>query len=81
MNPRIKRAEYKSPHKLIITFLNGELKEFDLRPYLHYPVYENLSDESFCRNVKVVAGTVTWNDEIDFDPDRLYEESQTLQEA
>ena len=81
MNPRVKNAEYKKPYRLIITFLNGELKEFDFSPYLHYPVYEALQDETFCKNVKVVAGTVSWGDEIDFDPDRLYEESKALQEA
>ncbi len=78
MNPRIKKAEYKSPHRIIITFLNAEQKEFDLTPYLHFPVYEILRDETYCRNMKVIAGTVAWGDEIDFDPDRLYEERKAL---
>jgi len=48
MNPRIKTVVYKKPYKLTLSFTNGEQKEFDLSPYLSYPVYENLKDESFC---------------------------------
>jgi hypothetical protein len=78
MNPRIKTVAYKSPYKLILPFTNGEHKEFDFSPYLSYPVYQNLKDESFCRKVKTGNGTVAWNDEIDFDPDTLYLESTLL---
>jgi Protein of unknown function (DUF2442) len=81
MNPRVKSVEYKNPFRLTIVFLNEEQKEFDLSPYLHYPIYESLCDETYCRKVKVIAGTVAWSDDIDFDPDRLYEESKVLQEA
>ena len=81
MNPRIKEVEYKSKHKLVLTFVSGELKEFDLAPYLHYPVYEKLNDETFCSKVKVINGTVAWDDIIDFDPDTLYLESKTLSTA
>ena len=75
MNPKAKHILYKSPYILVITFTNGEVKELDLKPYLKYPVYEELKNESFCRKAKIKNGTVVWNDEIDFDPDRLYLES------
>lgn len=78
MNPRIKTVVYKKPYKLILSFTNGEHKEFDISPYLSYPIYEILKDESFCSKVKTVNGTVDWNDEIDFDPDTLYLESKPL---
>jgi hypothetical protein len=81
MNPRIKEVEYKIKHKLVLTFENGEVKEFNLAPYLHYPVFEILQDESFCRKASVFNGTVTWDDTIDFDPDTLYLESKTLATA
>ncbi len=79
MNPRIKTVVYKKPYKLILSFTNGEQKEFDLSPYLNYPVYERLNDESFCSRVKPMNGTIVWNDEIDFDPDTLYLEGKPLQ--
>ena len=75
MNPRAKNIFYKSPYNLIVTFTNGEVKKFDLKPYLNYPVYEELKNESYCSRAKVQNGTVVWNDEIDLDPDRLYLES------
>ena len=75
MNPRAKNILYKSPYNLIVTFTNGEVKIFDLQPYLDYPVYKELKNESYCSKATVENGTVVWNDEIDIDPDRLYLES------
>lgn len=75
MNPRAKNILYKSPYNFIVTFTNGEVKKFDLHPYLNYPVYEDLKDESYCSNARVDNGTVVWDDEVDIDPDRLYLES------
>lgn len=79
MNPRVKKVQYKSPYKLTLTFANDEVKEFDMKPYLHYPVFELLQDEALCSRVKVCMGTVAWNDETDFDPDLLFIESTVPQ--
>lgn len=81
MNPRIKEVEYKSRYRLVLTFENGEVKEFDVTPYLQYPVFESLNDESFCSKVRVFNGTVVWDDVTDFDPDTLYLESKILATA
>ena len=81
MNPRLKDVEYKSGHKLILTFQNDEVKEFDLLPYLHYPVFKSLNDESFCSKAKVFNGTVVWDEITDFDPDTLYLESKSMATA
>jgi hypothetical protein len=78
MNPRIKAVEYRDKYRLMLTFESGELKEFNLLPYLHYPVYESLKDESFCSKARVFNGTVVWDDTIDFDPDTMYLESKSL---
>lgn len=75
MNPRAKNISYKSPYNLIVTFTNGEVKKFDLQPFLDYPIYQELKNESLCSKATVENGTVVWNDEIDIDPDRLYLES------
>ena len=75
MNPRVKEVHYQSPYKLILTFSNNEEKQFDLVPYLHYPVFTALKDEAFCKKAKVLLGTVDWDDTIDFDPDTLFLES------
>jgi hypothetical protein len=78
MNPRVSSVQYQSPYKLILTFTNKEVKEFDFMRYLHYPVFEVLKDESYCRKAKVFNGTVAWDEFTDFDPDTLYLESKPL---
>ncbi|MBS1620216.1 MAG: DUF2442 domain-containing protein [Bacteroidetes bacterium] len=78
MNPRVKKVKYKSPYKLLITFSNGEIKEFDFSSYLNYPVFMVLRNEAFCQKAKVLNGTVIFDEETDFDPDTLYLESKSL---
>ena len=78
MNPRAKQVLYKEPFTLSVLFDNNETKEFNLIPYLIYPVYEKLKDISICRNVRVEDGIVVWDAETDLDPDLLYLESKTL---
>lgn len=78
MNPRVEKVKYESKYKLILTFTNGEVKEFDFSSYLKYPVYEVLKEEVFCKKVKPFNGTAVWDDIVDFDPDTLYLESKLL---
>jgi hypothetical protein len=78
MNPRVAEVIYQTPYKLLLTFTNGERKEFDLSSFLNYPVYQVLKDEIFCKRCKVYNGTVVWDIETDFDPDTLYLESKEL---
>jgi hypothetical protein len=78
VNPRVSIVHYQNPNKLILTFTNKEVKEFDFTNYLTYPVYEALRDQSFCQKAKVFNGTVMWDEFTDFDPDTLYLESRAL---
>jgi hypothetical protein len=78
MNPRPMHVTYVSPYKLIITFTDKKVKMFDLQPYLNFPIYQILQDESFCSKATVQHGTVVWNDEVDMDPDRLYLDSREV---
>lgn len=78
MNPRVVSIQYEFPHKLIVTFTNNEVKEFDFSNYLNYPVYEMLKDEAYFKKAKVFNGTVVWDESTDFDPDTLYLEGKDL---
>jgi uncharacterized protein DUF2442 len=78
MNPRIIAVIPLEDFKLELTFTNNEVKEFDMKPYLSYPVYEELKDASFFMKAKVMLGTVVWNDEIDMSPDTLYLDSKLI---
>jgi len=79
MNPRVLKVKYIGDYQLLLTFTNNEVKRFDLLNYLHYPVYELLKDEAFCKTVKAAGGTIQWNEYIDFDPDTLYLEGKSIQ--
>lgn len=58
-----------------LRFTDGTVKEVDLRPYLHGPVFDPLlnNPEAF-RSVTVDSGlgTIVWPNGADIDPDVLY---------
>jgi hypothetical protein len=78
MNPRVTKVKCVDNHLLEVTFANDEIKLFDVAPYLNYPVFKVLQDESFFKKARVVLGTVAWNEAVDFDPDTLYLEGKTI---
>ncbi len=43
-SPNIKEAKVLDEHKLLIKFTNDEEKVFDMKLYLHYPVFQPLND-------------------------------------
>lgn len=75
LSPRVKKVSAENNFCLILSFENGEEKIFDVKPFLDFEVYRALKDETFFRLARPSFGTVSWNDEIDFDPDRLYLDS------
>lgn len=81
MNPRISQVVPHSDHTLTLTFANGEIRRFDLSPYLGYPCFEPLKQTAFFLLARCAHGTVAWPQNIDFDPDTLYIESQTITKA
>ena len=76
MNPRISTVTANDDYTLLLTFNNGEVRHFDMTPYLGYPSFEPLRQIAFFKLVRAGHGTVTWPKEIDFDPDTLYLEGQ-----
>lgn len=45
MNPKPNSITPTDDYKLLVKFENGEEKVFDMKPFLYYPVYEELKDE------------------------------------
>jgi hypothetical protein len=78
MNPRVTKVKCVDNYVLEITFTNGEIKLFDITPYLDYPVFKVLRDDSFFKKAHVVLGTVAWSETVDFDPDTLYLEGKAI---
>lgn len=64
-------------YSLAVHFSNGEERFFDLTPLLERKCYMRLKDSAFRAQVFVQNGCVTWPDDIDIDPQWLYEDSVT----
>lgn len=78
MNPMVQSAEAMPDHVLRLKFDNGEVRLFDLKPYLDKGVFRALQDEAWFRKVQVVDGSVEWPGEIDLSHDTLFLRSRTL---
>jgi hypothetical protein len=75
MNPRVKTVNALEDYRLSVVFDNNEKGVFDTKPYLNFPVFSVLKDVAFFKQVKASLGFVSWNGEVDFDPDTVYLES------
>jgi hypothetical protein len=78
VNPRVTSVEANNDFTLTLTFTNGEIRIFDVKPHLDTGVFEELKDLSYFRAARVVLGTVQWPHEQDICPDTLYEESRPI---
>ena len=74
----VNSVEAISDFGLVFTFNNGERRHFDMRPYLHYPVFRRLQNPGYFSLARVDYGTVTWPGDIDIAPETLYECSALL---
>jgi len=74
----VNAVEAVSDFGLILTFNNGERRRFDMRPYLHYPVFRRLENPGYFSLARIDYGTVTWPGDIDIAPETLYECSVLL---
>ncbi len=72
MNPDVKVAEPLADYKLRIQFVNDELKEFDVTPFLDKGVFCELKDKNYFKQVRVALGSVEWPNQQDFSKDTLY---------
>jgi hypothetical protein len=75
LGPRIKVVEAIPQQDFVmrLVFEDGTVKEIDLEPFLHGPVFELIrQDLSLFRQVKIAGGTIAWPNGADIDPDVLY---------
>jgi hypothetical protein len=75
LNPRPVAVSCLDGHELKITFSNGEVGIYSVKPILNFGVFKKLVDESYFKLARVENGTVTWPHEQDICPDTLYLDS------
>jgi hypothetical protein len=76
----VKSVETAPEFGLLLVFASGERRHFDMRPYLHYPVFRRLENPGFFSLAHVDYGTVVWPGDIDIAPETLYDRSVPLAE-
>lgn len=78
MNPRIENIEVLRDFELQLTFNNGEVRVFDVKPYLETGIFRELRNVSIFKSVKPFLGSIQWETGQDFCPDTLYLESKPI---
>ena len=70
---RVKSVEPLEKFRVRITFQNEVQKEIDLDKFLRGEIFEPVrNDPKIFRSVKVMGGTIGWDNGADIDPDVLY---------
>lgn len=75
MNPRVSEVKPGSDFTLLLIFNNGEVKSFDVKPYLGIGIFKQLNDVSVFNSVRPFLGSIQWSNGVDLCPDTLYLES------
>lgn len=75
MNPRVKAVRPNPDYTILLQFTNGEIRSFDVKPYLDKGIFRELKDLGLFNSVKPCLGSVQWRNGQDFCPDTLYGDS------
>lgn len=78
MHPRVRDVKPNRDFTLTLTFTNGEVKVFDVKPYLDKGIFKELNELSLFNSVKPFLGSIQWKNGQDFCPDMLYLESKAV---
>ena len=71
----IKKVKPLKNYFLLLKFENGEEKIFDVKPYLDIGKFKELKNKKLFKSVKISFDTIEWDNQLDLDPELLYQES------
>lgn len=71
----VKDVKPKEGYKLILTFENEEIREFDVSVYLEIGKFKELKDKVLFDSVKVSFDSIQWANKLDLDSELLYAKS------
>ena len=72
LRPTVVEVKPEKNYFLALKFDNGEIKHFDVKPYITGSWYGMLKDEAYFNSVKVNGYSIEWADGQDLCPDELY---------
>jgi hypothetical protein len=76
--PSVKKVVAADDYKLILSFSNGEVRMFDVKPFLNKGIFRELKNISLFQTVHVSFDTIEWDNAADFDPEDLYALSKKM---
>ena len=75
----VKNVKPKDNYLLLLTFENGEKRQFDMKPFLNVGIFSELKDVNLFNTVRKNFDTVEWDNEADLDPEILYRDSLKIE--
>ncbi len=74
----VKAVEPINNFKLLLTFENGEKRQFDMNPFLNNGIFKELNEVELFNTVHLSFDTIEWDNEADIDPETLYKLSEKI---
>ena len=78
LRPTAIAVQAQEDYTLRVTFDNGEIRQFDVKPYIRGEWYSELKDKKYFHTVFTNGYTVEWANGQDLCPDELYFSSTPL---
>ena len=78
MQPSVAKVVPAQEYILLIDFDNGEQGVLDMKPYLHFGIFQRLNDIDIFKQVQRSFDTVAWPVGIDLDPAFVYEKCRRV---
>jgi hypothetical protein len=70
---RVRRVNVVEDQVVQIEFEDGSVRQLDLSPLMHGPIFDEiLENQALFRKITVAGGTLAWPNGADIDPDVLY---------
>ncbi len=64
--------DFLNEYKILLTFENGEKREFDCATLIDQKPFQVFEDKNYFKRAKIEYGTLVWPNEIDIAPETLY---------
>ncbi len=76
MYPTVTSVEATDDYKLVLEFDNSEQRVFDMQPILDFGRFSELKNLNEFKKVHIAFDSVQWSNELDLDPEYLYDKSE-----
>lgn len=77
MTPNITDVKAQDNYEILLSFENGEMKIFDMKPYIDKGFFKQLQDKTYFKTVKPHFDSIQWANGQDLSPDTLYLDSHS----